>query len=110
LGPEFTERLAASLPAADRERSRLTYAQYARWALPILLLVGPIIGWRLLSISPHAVHIAIDVVAWAAFLLDVGVHIDTSVLHYLGLGALPAGVGVLLFLLVGLTLLWEDRP
>lgn len=103
--PEFTDRLAAALEAADRGRGRRLLAQRATQVLPVLLLVGPIIAWHVMSISPNAVHLTINMFAWTAFLLDVGVHTDTSLLRYLGLSALPAVVGVLLFALVGLTLI-----
>jgi hypothetical protein len=105
LAPDFTARLEEALAGADRDRRRRALLQRVRAFLPLVLLVGPIVGWRLMLASPDGVHVGIDTLAWITAVLDVGVHIDASVLSYLGLQALPSIVGFLLFVLVTLTLL-----
>jgi hypothetical protein len=52
---------------------------------------------------------AINGLAWLTFLLDVGVQVDSAVLSYLGLQALPTIAGVLLFVLVSVSLLSRPR-
>jgi hypothetical protein len=66
----------------------------------VLLLAAPILGWQLTLAFPDGFHIAITALAWLAFVLDVGVHLDTSFLSYLGLQAIPAIVGLLLLAMV----------
>jgi hypothetical protein len=55
--------------------------------------------------SPGGVHVYVNVLAWLTFILDVGVHVDTVVLAYLGFQALPTIVGFVLFILLTVTLL-----
>lgn len=109
LPADFTERLEASLPQADQYRRRYVLAQRMRKVLPLILLVGPIAGWRLIVATGDGVHIAIGAVSWLAFVLDVGVHVNAAILSYLGLQALPSIVGIILFVLVTVTLLHSDR-
>ena len=80
-----------------------------RVALPVALLIGPLIAWRLMLASPDGVHVMIDTVAWLAFLLDVGVHIDSAVLAYSNLQAVPSIVGMALAVLLAARLLWYPR-
>jgi hypothetical protein len=68
--------------------------------LLVLLLAAPIVGWQLTLAFPDGFHVAITALAWLAFILDVGVHLDTSFLSYLGLQAIPAIVGLLLLAMV----------
>lgn len=105
---DFFDQLSASLDGADRARRRRQWTLRVRRPLPLILLVGPVLGWRLLQVSPESGHLAIASLAWLAFLLDVAVHMDTLLLSYLGLGWLPTTVGVLLFLLVAVTILTGD--
>lgn len=106
LDDEFAVRLEASLDRADVERRRHHWLQRMRAVVPLAILVVPILVWRLGGASHDGLRAAIDAVAWTAFLLDVGVHIDTGVLAYLGLRLLPALVGCLIFALVATTLLY----
>jgi hypothetical protein len=62
-----------------------------------------------MEISSSSAHVAIDTLAWITFLLDVGVHVDSSILAYLGLTLLPTIVGVLLLLLITGWLLSSPR-
>jgi hypothetical protein len=112
LPPDFTERLQRSLAAADGERQRRLWLRRARNALPLVLLVGPLLAWRLMLSTPDGTHVAVGALAWTAFLLDLGVHVDTSLLSFLGLSQLPSIVGALLMVMLTATLLWEesDRP
>jgi hypothetical protein len=107
--PDFTSRLEQALARADRERRRVIWLRRLRAALPIVLLIGPIVGWRLILVSPDGVHVGVATLAWVTAILDVGVHLDTSILSYLGLQALPSIVGFLLFILVTVTLLGSGK-
>lgn len=106
LTPDFVQRLERSLATADQERRRRVWYRRIRALLPLILLVGPIVGWRLMLASPDGVHVAIAALAWVTFALDVAVHTDTSLLDYLGLRELPVVVGGLLFVLVSVSILW----
>lgn len=97
---DFTERLELSLGAADAERRRVQVRRRMQSLLPIVLLVGPVVAWRLMEISPSSAHVAIDTLAWISYVLVVAVHVDNSVLTYLGLKVLPTIVGILLLLLI----------
>lgn len=111
LPADFADRLERSLRSADHERRRRTWYRRARALLPIILLVGPIIGWRLMLASPDGVHVGIAALAWTTFAVDVGVHVDTALLSYLGLSQLPTVVGaVLLVLLTGWLLTSPGDP
>jgi hypothetical protein len=105
LGVDFVDRLDASLVQADQERRRHVWLRRVQRLLPLILLVGPIVGWRLTLASPDGVHIGISTLAWVAFILDVGLHMDTTVLSGLQLQWLPALIGALIFALVAITLL-----
>jgi|SRR5947209_3125939 len=107
--PDFAARLESALGQADRDRRRRLLLRRARAALPIVLLIGPIIGWRLMLVSPDGVHVGVATLAWISAVLDVAVHLDSVILSYLGLQALPAIVGFLLFALVTVTLLSSAR-
>jgi hypothetical protein len=109
LSADFADRLAGSLLTADRERIRHRWLLRLRRFTVVCLLIGPVVGWRLMQISPAGVHVYVNVFAWLAFVLDVGVHADSQVLSYLGLQLLPSVVGFLLFLLLTITLLTENR-
>lgn len=110
LGSDFVDRLGAALEGADRARRRRAWLIRAQRVLPLVLLIGPIFGWRLMQTSPDGAQIAIAAISWVAFLLDVAVHADTSLLGSLGLQWLPTVIGLLLFVLVAVTLLWEREP
>jgi hypothetical protein len=100
LDEGFSRRLELALPGADHtRRRRVVRGRIARF-IPFLLLVAPVIGWRLILASPDGVHVTIGALAWVAFLLDVGVHVDASLLRYLGLQALPSIAGALLLFLI----------
>jgi len=105
LGPDFLDRLEGSLTQAEEERRRVAGMDRLRSLLPLGLLIGPIVAWRLLSVSSGSAHVVINLLAWLTFLLDVGVHVDTTVLTYLGLQAVPSIAGLLLLALVAATLL-----
>lgn len=105
LPSDFADRLEESLLAADRERSRRNRLQHLRRLLPLCLLIGPVVAWRLTLASPGGVHAYVELLAWVTFFLDVGVHGDSAVLSYLGLQALPSIVGFLLLSLLTATLL-----
>lgn len=105
LAQDFADRLELSLPAADEIRRRNRILNRLGVLLPAILLIGPIVGWRLMLASPDGVHIGIDALTWISFLLDVGLRVDTSLLSYLGLQVLPSIVGALIFALVTVTLL-----
>jgi hypothetical protein len=97
---DFLARLEASLQDADRQRSRQTLLRRARRILPVVLLVGPVVAWRLILASPGSAHSSISALAWLTFLLDVGVQVDNALLGYLGLQWLPSVVGGLLLVLI----------
>lgn len=109
LPADFGQRLESSLRAADRERRRHHLLSSFRVALPVVLLIGPLVAWRLMLASPDGVHVMIETLAWLAFLLDIGVHIDSAVLTYSGLQAIPSIVGVALAVLLAVRLLWYPR-
>jgi hypothetical protein len=109
LPSDFAERLERSLSAADHERRRRVRMARLGRALPFVLLVGPLVAWRLTLATPDGVHIAITALAWITFALDLGVHMDTSVLSYLGLVELPSIVGALLIVMLAVSLLWESK-
>lgn len=100
LDPDFTHRLESALPSADLDRRRRSRLRRARALLPVLLVLIPIVGWRLMLTTPDGVHVSIAALAWLTFILDVGMHVDSALLSYLGLQALPAIVGILLFVLI----------
>lgn len=109
LDEGFTKRLELALPAADHtRRRRVIRARIARF-VPVLLLIAPVIGWRLILTSPDGVHVTISALAWLTFLLDVGVHVDASLLGYLGLQALPSIAGALLLVLIAAWVLTSPR-
>jgi len=109
LSANFDRRLEASLADADRERLRRLWYARGRRALAVVLLTGPILAWRLFVFFPGSVHVVVGALAWLTFLLDVGVHVDTTALTFLGLQGLPTVVGALLFALLALTFLGSDK-
>src|SRR3954447_12609382 len=109
LRADFVDRLESSLAGADRERRKRTWYRRVGQVLPILLLIGPILGWRLTLATPDGVHVGISALAWVTFLLDIGVHADTTILAYLGLSQLPTLVGVLLLVVLTGWLLVDPR-
>jgi len=109
LGDDFTKRLELSLDRADHRRRAYQLVTRGRRLLPIALLVAPIIAWRMMIAAPGGLHADIDAVAWLAFVIDVGIHIDTGLLAYLHLQALPTIVGALLLVLVPGWLLIDHR-
>ncbi|MBV9280952.1 MAG: hypothetical protein JOZ41_12800 [Chloroflexi bacterium] len=109
LPHDFTERLEAALAAADGGRRRRVALRRLRMAAVLALLAAPLVAWRLMLAFPDGVHLGIDALAWITFALDVGVHVDTALLSYLGLQALPTVVGVLLLVLVTGRLLGMPR-
>src|SRR5436309_15412100 len=109
LPADFAQRLEGSLRLADQERRRRRLLNRAGVLLPIVLLVGPLVAWRLMLASPAGEKVTIAALAWLTFLLDVGVHVDTAVLSYLGLTALPSIIGVLLLALISVWPLTDLR-
>jgi hypothetical protein len=75
----------------------------------LVLLVGPLLAWRLMLSTPDGVHVTVSALAWTTFVLDLGVHVDTSVLSYLGLSQLPSIIGALLMLMLSVSLLWKGQ-
>lgn len=100
LPADFADRLEVLLQSADQERRRRLTIRRAKRVVGVLLLLGPIVAWRLMLATPDGVHVGIAALAWIAFVLDVGVHVDTVFLAYLHLQALPSLVGLLLLVLV----------
>jgi|SRR5579884_1370242 len=100
LGADFTQRLRGSLESADRRRRRRAVVARLRLALPAVLLVGPVLAWHLMNIAPGSFAIVVGLLAQWMLVLNVGVHVDTSLLRYLGLQALPSVVGVLLLIVI----------
>ena len=109
LPADFAQRLEASLRDADRERRRLHLVDRLRFVLPLVLLIGPLVAWRLMQVSASGAHVMIDSLAWLAFILDVGVHVDSAVLAYVRLQAVPSIVGAALGVLLAVRLLWYPR-
>lgn len=109
LDEDFTQRLELTLPAADQTRRRRAIRHRVIRFIPFLLLIAPVVGWRLMLTSPDGVHVTINALAWLTFLLDVGVHVDASLLTYLGLQALPSIVGGLLLVLIAAWVLTSPR-
>jgi uncharacterized Tic20 family protein len=109
LPADFAQRLEASLRDADRGRHRRHLIDRLRYVLPLVLLIGPLIAWRLMLVSPSGAHMMIDTLAWLTFILDVGVHVDSAVLAYGNLQAIPSIVGVTLAVLLATRLLWYPR-
>jgi len=100
LRTDFSQRLEVALQRADQQRRWRTLVRRAQPLLPIILLVSPIVGWRLMLTSPDGLHVTVAALAWVTSLLAVGVHVDTVVLSYLGLQALPSVVGCLLLAVI----------
>jgi hypothetical protein len=109
LPDDFVDRLGDSLRVADRGRRRHLWLARLQRLVVVCLLVGPVVGWHLMEVSPGGPHVYVDALAWLAFFLDVGVHADTAVLSFLGLQPLPSIVGFLLLVLLTVTLLTETR-
>lgn len=109
LDETFTQRLERTLPAADETKRRRAIRQRVIRIIPFLLLIAPVVGWRLILTTPDGVHVTINALAWLTFLLDVGVHLDASLLNYLGLQALPSIVGGLLLALIAVWVLSAPR-
>jgi hypothetical protein len=109
LSADFEQRLEASLAVADRERRRRQWYGRGRRILAVVLLIGPVVAWRLTLVAPGGLHAVVEALAWLTFLLDVGVHVDNSALTYLGLQGLPTIVGALLFGLLALTFLGSSK-
>ena len=109
LPADFAQRLESSLRNADRERRRLHVIDRLRFVLPLVMLIGPLVAWRLMQVSTSGAHVMIDSLAWLAFILDVGVHADSAVLAYGHLQAVPSIVGIALGVLVAARLLWYPR-
>jgi hypothetical protein len=108
LGADFTDRLEGSLDVADIERRRRERMARLVAALPVLLLVGPVVMWKLTSATPGGEHVAVDALVSLTLVLDAGIHVNTAVLSYLHLEALPFVVGALLLTLSALWLMWEE--
>ncbi|HEX6507405.1 MAG TPA: hypothetical protein VF221_07215 [Chloroflexota bacterium] len=109
LPADFARRLETSLDSADEERRRHQTVRRLSASLPVALLIGPLVAWRLMAVSPDGVRVVIDALAWLAFLLDVGVHIDTAILQYTNMQAIPTIVGAALLVLLAIRLLWYPR-
>jgi hypothetical protein len=109
LGDAFTRRVELSLVDADQRRRRRLWRQRVARVVPALLLISPVIGWRLMLARPDGVHVSVGALSWLTFILDVVVHIDSSVLRYLGLQALPTVVGVLLLIVITMWVLCAPR-
>lgn len=109
LDDAFTRRLALALPAADQRRRRRAVRHRLARLIPALLLVAPIAGWRLMLTSPDGVHASINALAWLTFVLDVGVHVDGTLLTFLDLQTLPSIVGGLLLVVIAAWVLSAPR-
>ena len=109
LPADFGERLELTLASADRERRKRSWYRRSLRVLPVLLLIGPLLSWHLTMTAPDGVHVGIAALAWVTFVLDVGVHVDTSILSYLGLSQLPTIVGALILIVLTGWLLSDGR-
>jgi hypothetical protein len=109
LPSDFAARLEASLQVADSERRRRALRARLAALVPVVLLAGPLLAWLLTSATPGGEHVAVDGLVSLTLVLDAGLHVDTAVLSYLHLAALPVIVGGLLLLMTALWLLWEDE-
>lgn len=109
LRPDFVVDVERSLQEADGARRKIQWLRRIRLSLPVALLAGPVIAWHLFAASPGGIHVVIGAIAWIAFLLDVGVHVNTTVLGALGLRALPTAVGALLLAMLSVSLLWRKK-
>lgn len=105
LHPDFAGRVERSLHEADAARRKRAWSARLRVALPILLLAGPILAWHLLQHSAGSAHVAIAALSGVTFALNLGVHLDTSLLTSLGLSDLPTVVGLLLLVMVAFSVL-----
>lgn len=108
LAADFSARLEDSLSLADDQRRRRQRSAKLAALVPILLLVGPIVLWKLTSATTGGEHAAVDALVSLTLVLDAGLHVDSAVLSYLHLQALPFIVGALLLFLAGAWLLWEE--
>lgn len=106
---DFLDRLSVSLADADRERQRQALLRRITRLVPLALILGTLLAWHLTFTGPNGVHLVIHTLTWLALILDTGVNIDSSLLTYLGMQTLPTIVGALLFVLVTVTLLWEQK-
>lgn len=110
LTTDFSQRLEVSLRRADQSRRWRIVLRRVKSLLPLLLLISPIVGWRLMLASPDGLHVTIGALAWLTSLLDIAVHVDSVILLYLGLQALPSVVGILLLVVItGWLLSAHDR-
>lgn len=110
LTTDFSQRLEVSLRRADQSRRWRIVLRRVQSLLPLLLLISPIVGWRLMLASPDGLHVTIGALAWLTSLLDIAVHVDSVILLYLGLQALPSVVGILLLVVItGWLLSAHDR-
>jgi hypothetical protein len=105
LDDDFSVRLEHALHDADAVRRRRTMRSWLARVAFAGLLVGPLIAWRLIGTTPGGEHVVVDALVWLTFLLDVGVHVDSSTLAYLHLQFVPVIVGLLLLLVTGIWLL-----
>jgi hypothetical protein len=112
LAADFSARLEGSLSLADDERRRRRRSTKLAALVPILLLIGPVVLWKLTSATTGGEHVAVDALVSLTLVLDAGLQVDTAVLTYLHLQALPFIVGAVLLFLTGAWLLWEEdeRP
>ena len=108
LAADFSARLEDSLSLADGERRRRQRSARLAGVVPVLLLLGPIVLWKLTSATTGGEHVAVDALVSLTLVLDAGLHVDSAVLSYLHLQALPFIVGALLLFLAGSWLLWEE--
>lgn len=110
LDADFSSRLARALPAADSRRRRRAFRVRLASLAPALLLVGPLVAWKLTLATPGGTHIVVGALVSLTFALNVAVHVDTAVLSYLHLQVVPTVAGVLVLLLTGLHLLLPPEP
>lgn len=108
LRPDFAEQLEARLAEADRARARHARRSLLGRIGLLVLLIGPLLSWRLTAAGSGDRHLAVDALAWLTFLLNVGTRVNAQMLRYLHLQSLPTIAGVAVLVLVTAGLLWTS--
>lgn len=106
LPSDFAEVLESRLPSADRARKRQVLRAWLGRLMLLILLVGPLLSWRLTMTGSGDRHLTVHTLSWITFLLNVGTRVNGQILTSLHLQSLPTIAGVVLLLVVATGLLW----